>query len=736
MRSSVAWAGVPILFLLSLSLCCVPSHSALVQWLPLQGSYVNYANSSAAPVPHGSTSCYGFQSVGGVQAWTQTCGAGSSSATLSMAAYPGEVGDFTVAFYVYVQSFPQETVFFLSCNSFTSGGVDCAEVYYDSMYGILVTRINENGAGNGQGFKLNTQTWTHMAVTYSASSQQLLVYVQGAVVITLTAPHLASKYGAPAIAGEGDSNSANPVKASFINFRQYTTVLTQSQIAAIATTDAPGYVGGSTAMAGGGGAPSPTSAVKTATSAPVVTPTSAAVVGGGTTPVSTPGLMQYLPLQGSYVNSANASAVPTFHGSSSCYGFQTVTPGVQAWTQTCGAGSNPGTLAMAAYPGEQGDFSVTFYIYIQAFPQETVFFLSCNSFASGATDCAEVYYDSMYGILVTRINENGAGNGLGYHISAQTWTHMAVTYSASSQQLLVYVQGAVAVTLQAPHLASKYGSPAIGGEGDSNSGNPVQASYINLRQYNYVLTQSQVQSLQTTDYPLYGGAQPTLTPSPTSAAPTPTSAPKPTSAPVHPHLRTQAGHFRPCGHPHLHCCGHSRHAAGPRAVPAPAGLVRQRGQRVRRAHVPRLVVVLRLPDGHPGGAGLDADVRRGLQPGDAGHGGLPRRAGRLQRHLLHLHPGVPSGDGVLPVVQLVRQWRDGLRGGVLRLDVRHLGDAHQRERGGQRAGLSHLRTDVDAHGRDLLCILPAAAGVRAGCGGRDSAGSSPGVQVRLACHRR
>ena len=369
MRSLLASTVVPLLLLLSL--CLVPSHSALVQWLPLQGSYVNYANSSATPIPHGSTSCYGFQTVAGTTAWTQTCGAGNPG-TLAMAAYPGEVGDFTVAFYTYIQAFPQETVFFLSCNSFLGNAVDCAELYYDSVYQILVTRLNNQGAGNGLHYPIAAQKWTHMAVTYSQSGQLLNVYINGVAAISnFAVSHSTSVYGAPVIGGEGDSNANNPVQAAFTNFRQYTTVLTQPQIAALATTDAPGYTGAiSTAMAGGGGgaAPSPTSAPKAAaTSAPVTTPTptSAPAVA----PVQ--GLVAYLPLQGSYTNAVTASNTPVPHGSTSCYGFQTVA-GTTAWTQTCGAG-NPGTLSLSATPTESGDFTVAFYVYVQAFPQETVF---------------------------------------------------------------------------------------------------------------------------------------------------------------------------------------------------------------------------------------------------------------------------------------------------------------------------------------------------------------------------
>ena len=117
-------------------------------------------------------------------------------------------------------------------------------------------------------------------------------------------------------------------------------------------------------------------------------------------------------------------------------------------------------------------------------------------------DCAEVYYDSTYFILVSRLNANGAGNAGNIHFPTTTWTHMAVTYSSSQQQLLVYVNGQVVTTVNGvAHIASTLGTPAIGGEGDSNTNNPVQAAYINLRQYNYALTQAQVQTLVTSGRP-------------------------------------------------------------------------------------------------------------------------------------------------------------------------------------------------------------------------------------------
>ena len=55
---------------------------------------------------------------------------------------------------------------------------------------------------------------------------------------TVNVGHTSSTYGAPVLAGEGD-NSASPIIGSFINFRQYTQALTQTQIAALYTSDAP-----------------------------------------------------------------------------------------------------------------------------------------------------------------------------------------------------------------------------------------------------------------------------------------------------------------------------------------------------------------------------------------------------------------------------------------------------------------------------------------------------------------
>ena len=166
-------------------------------------------------------------------------------AELALPSFPSETANFTVAFYVYVQSMAVPA-FFLSCNSFTSGSVDCAELYTIPAYGLLVTRLNQNGQGQGANAPIPTGTWTHLAVTYEEtavspttqlSSGLFTTYINGVIKQQYPQTHTVTQYGAPVIAGDGDSG--NPVQGSFINLRMYTRALTAVQVAQIRASDYP-----------------------------------------------------------------------------------------------------------------------------------------------------------------------------------------------------------------------------------------------------------------------------------------------------------------------------------------------------------------------------------------------------------------------------------------------------------------------------------------------------------------
>ena len=131
----------------------VPSSptSTLAAWLPLNGTYTNYANSSNAPVLQGSSHCAGFDAT--TSWWTQTCTGsdGNTAATLALS-YPPQSGNWTVCVAFSIASFAQPEPFLLSCDMGGSGSrtaADCGQVYYFATDTLLVGQINPNSPGIG-----------------------------------------------------------------------------------------------------------------------------------------------------------------------------------------------------------------------------------------------------------------------------------------------------------------------------------------------------------------------------------------------------------------------------------------------------------------------------------------------------------------------------------------------------------------------------------------------------------
>jgi hypothetical protein len=210
-----------------------------VHWYPLQGDYSDNANAtSMAVVQPASSGCASFTAVEPASsAWTQSCSSTQNPATL-LVPWPGESGDVSLCVYAYVSVWGQETNYFFSCDSFTSGEVDCIEVRYDAAYGILIGALNVNGGGNSGVISLSTNQWYHICATYTTATSTLLIYINAAVVTTVPVAHTASTYGSPVLAGDGDYQ-AYPIQGAFINLRQYSVALTQAQIAALYVSDAP-----------------------------------------------------------------------------------------------------------------------------------------------------------------------------------------------------------------------------------------------------------------------------------------------------------------------------------------------------------------------------------------------------------------------------------------------------------------------------------------------------------------
>ena len=211
----------------------------LVHWLPLQGSYVDQVSADTVVVLQGSSACASFATVGGITAWTQSCGLNSHAATLLLPS-PTEAGDVTLCTYINLGAQNIETTFFFSCLNVSTSAVDCIEVWHDANYGVLAARINQGGLGVGTQFVIPGGQWFHVCATYSPSAQLLVLYYNGNNVGQVTVSHSTSTYGAPVLAGQADDSTA-VVQGSFVNFRYYQAALTADQVASLTVTDKPGY---------------------------------------------------------------------------------------------------------------------------------------------------------------------------------------------------------------------------------------------------------------------------------------------------------------------------------------------------------------------------------------------------------------------------------------------------------------------------------------------------------------
>ena len=221
-----------------------------------------------------------------------------------------------------------------------------------------------------------------------------------------------------------------------------------------------------------------------------------------------PTLAHFFPLQGSYADVVNVSALASVQGNVGCASFTPVAAASSAFTQTCGAGSDPATLYSAS-PVESSDVSQCAMVYLSSLLDATsgssATFFSCDGFASGAVDCLHVRYTrfmaggSAITLLIAQLNENGDGNGAVVTLPTAAWFQLCATYSASASTLTTFIDGALANNLTVAHSAAQYGSPVLGGDGQDDEQQPTQGSFLNWRIYTAQLSQAEMQDLQAED---------------------------------------------------------------------------------------------------------------------------------------------------------------------------------------------------------------------------------------------
>ena len=213
----------------------------LLHWLPLNGSYIDYADSSFTPTIQGDAAdcvSFAFAPVCGV-AWKQGCGAGSSNAPGALAfTYPTESPAVTLSVYVYVPAWSAGINYLWSCDGFVSGSADCIDVWYNGGTGQLGARLHYGGTQQMVITTLPTATWFHFAATYNTTTQLLATYVNGGLANQFFTVPTVLPLGAPVLAAEGD-NSSQPTVGSFINARVYDVDLTSTAIQALTQSDYP-----------------------------------------------------------------------------------------------------------------------------------------------------------------------------------------------------------------------------------------------------------------------------------------------------------------------------------------------------------------------------------------------------------------------------------------------------------------------------------------------------------------
>jgi hypothetical protein len=434
-----------------LSTHALAQHTA---WLPLHSDFVDGANSSYAGLPIGPSAgvfANGF--------WT--------GSQLLLPTEP-EAGPYTLCAYLNLTAtISEDNTFFFSCEDDTN--TDCAEVWWNNQYNILATRLNSQGAGDGvsvpQG--LPNMQWFHICVVYSPALQVIQTFVDARPVNVATIPHTAQVFGSPLIA------PAAGVVMSISNVRFFANqALDAATISYYNKTDYPSsFVPLARQPVG-----------------PVTPPPSGIVIYG---------LVHHFVLNTSdYDDLANSSGLIEAQGDfCPCSSVSSA-----GWSQTCDGLQQPASLQPLGYP-ESGDVTLAVYVSVQRWAQQTGTIFSCNDFEGGGVDCLDVYYDSVYGLWVSRLNAHGPALAAWAPLPLNTWTHVAATYASATAQFVLYVDGAAISNGTLPRSSSSVaGLPVLANEG-ANGTAPIIGTFYNLRQYSAAIAGFGIQYLASIDHP-------------------------------------------------------------------------------------------------------------------------------------------------------------------------------------------------------------------------------------------
>ena len=436
--------------------------ASLVQWFPLQGGSQGVVSGGPTFAQvSGSTSCLSFPGTNGPL--TFSCAAQVQASSFI------ESGDFSICFYIQpLEAVTVSPTIILSCQNYGAGTVDCATLaleppaYPPAM--VLLLHYQGNGVGGSPAYGnpgISTNVWSHICVTYSPTTTELLGFLNGNQIMTAHIAHTSSSYGIPMLDG-------SVLQMACANWRIYTGLLTAPQIQALVTSDYPNS-----------SAPPPTQAPPT--------PTPSSTGGGGSGGGAV--LAQYFPLIGNTQESVSGGTFAQVYGSSSCVGFPSGSS--SPLTLSC-----PAVVQASSFTGEGGDFSICFYVAVATSFTSVVPLLSCTGFWTGAQDCLAIdaIADNVFAIQVNHFG-NGVGGSSSPGLANNAWTHLCGTYSATTGALNGYVNGQNSgLTTNVAHTTSNYGFPAI-------NGSDVQLSVAQWRMYTGILTPAQVASLSSNDYP-------------------------------------------------------------------------------------------------------------------------------------------------------------------------------------------------------------------------------------------
>ena len=216
----------------------------LLNLFPLDSDFSDALVPSLQAVLQGPSSCSVFNTVSGTifnysyltqpvqtAAWTQLCNStgGNSSSLLLPTQIPSANSSVSVWFNMYQ---PPYNFYLFGCNSWTTAPYPSCPTVWLSAHSEQY-RFKMVGSASGQfgtvGVSMDINQWTHVCVTYAQLAQQMMLYVNGALVSTVNDVVNSTTFGYPVLASTSVSGSAS-VFASFLNWRLYNITLPAATI--------------------------------------------------------------------------------------------------------------------------------------------------------------------------------------------------------------------------------------------------------------------------------------------------------------------------------------------------------------------------------------------------------------------------------------------------------------------------------------------------------------------------